>query len=208
MRCIRVSVVCAGVVAIVIAGASAPSIAQTAPSAGKIPITTSSDDARALYLKGRDLAEKLRATDARKFYEQASAKDPGFALAYVGLANTSGTNREFVEAVTKAAGLVTKVSDGERHMIRALESALKNDPAGVLKQYTELVAQYPNDERAQMLLANNYFGRQEYQKSIDHFLKATQINASFSQPYNQLGYAYRFLESMAKRKRHSRNTSS
>ena len=45
-----------------------------------------------------------------------------------------------------------------------------------------------------MLLANTYFGRQEYQKSIDHFVKATQINPSFSQPYNQMGYAYRFLE--------------
>ena len=42
-----------------------------AASATKIPITTSSDDARQLYMKGRDLAEKLRATDARRLYEQA-----------------------------------------------------------------------------------------------------------------------------------------
>jgi tetratricopeptide (TPR) repeat protein len=177
--------------------ASAPAVAQTAAAAGKIPITTSSEEARALYLKGRDLAEKLRATDARRFYEQAAAKDAGFALAYVGLANTSGTNREFVEAVTKAVGLASKVSEGERHMIQALDAGLKGDPASVLKHYTELVAQYPNDERAQMLLANTYFGRQEYQKSIDHFVKATAINASFSQPYNQLGYAYRFLDKYA-----------
>ena len=53
-----------------------------AASATKIPITTSSDDARQLYMKGRDLAEKLRATDARRLYEQAIVKDPNFALAY------------------------------------------------------------------------------------------------------------------------------
>jgi tetratricopeptide (TPR) repeat protein len=182
---------------LVVCAVSAPAVAQTAAAAGKIPITSSSEEARVLYLKGRDLAERLRATDARRYYEQAAAKDAGFALAYVGLANTSGTNREFVDAVTKAVALAPKVSDGERHMIQALDAGLKGDPASVLKHYTELVAQYPNDERAQMLLANTYFGRQEYQKSIDHFVKATAINASFSQPYNQLGYAYRFLDKYA-----------
>src|SRR4029077_14179404 len=61
--------------------ASAP--LASAQTAGKIPITTSSNDARELYLKGRDLQETLRATDARNLYEQAVAKDPNFALAYV-----------------------------------------------------------------------------------------------------------------------------
>jgi tetratricopeptide (TPR) repeat protein len=178
---------------LVVCAAGASAVAQTGSATGKIPITSSSEEARALYLKGRDLAEKLRATDARRYYEQAAAKDAGFALAYVGLANTSGTNREFVEAVTKALGLAAKVTDGERHMVLALEAGLKNDPPAVLRHYTELVALFPKDERAQTLLANTYFGRQEYQRAIDHFVKATEINAAFSQPYNQMGYAYRFL---------------
>ena len=194
MRCTRFAGARAVLALLTVCAAGAPAVGQTATAAGKIPITTSSEDARALYLKGRDLAEKLRATDARRYYEQAAAKDAGFALAYVGLANTSGTNREFVEAVTKAVGLAAKVSDGERHMVFALEAGLKNDPAGVLRHYTELVTRYPTDERAQTLLANTYFGRQEYQNAIDHFVKATEINAAFSQPYNQMGYAYRFLE--------------
>lgn len=68
------------------------SLAQTKPAADKVPITTSSEQARKLYLQGRDLAEKLRATDARKFYEQAVAADSNFALGYLGLANTSGSS--------------------------------------------------------------------------------------------------------------------
>lgn len=44
------------------------------------------------------------------------------------------------------------------------------------------------------LLGNTYFGRQEYDAAITNFTKATGINPSFSQPYNQLGYAYRFLD--------------
>jgi tetratricopeptide (TPR) repeat protein len=168
--------------------------AQDKQAADKIPITTSSAEARQLYVKGRDLAEKLRATDARRFYEQAVEKDKNFALAYVGLANTSGTTKEFIDAVTRATSLAIGVSEGERHIIGGLESGLKADPAGTLKHYTELVRLFPKDERALTLLGNTYFGRQEYETAIKHYEKATSINPSFSQPYNQLGYAYRFIE--------------
>jgi tetratricopeptide (TPR) repeat protein len=171
-----------------------PAIARAGDSSDKIPITTSSEEARQLYLQGRDLAEKLRATDAHKYYEQAVAKDGNFALAYVGLANTAGTTKEFIEAATRAASLAGGVSEGERHIILAVEAGLKGDPASVLSHYTSLVQLFPNDERAHNLLANVYFGRQDYESAVTHFVKATTINPSFSQPYNQLGYAYRFLE--------------
>ena len=169
-------------------------LAHTQESAAKIPITTSSAEARDLYLKGRDLAEKLRATDARRFYEQAVAKDKNFALGYVGLANTAPGTREFIDAVTRASALAGSVSEGERHLIGGLEDGLKGDPAGVLAHYTELVRLFPNDERARTLLGNTYFGRQEYDTAITHYVQAATTNPSFSQPYNQLGYAYRFLE--------------
>ncbi len=110
---------------LVVATWIAPAAAQTAPGAGKLPITTSSDEARTLYLQGRDLLEKLRGTDARRLFEQALAKDADFALAHVGLANTSGTTKEFIDAATRAAGLAGKVSEGERHLILALEAGLK-----------------------------------------------------------------------------------
>ena len=153
-----------------------------------------------MYLKGRDLAEKLRATDARRFYEQAVEKDKNFALGYVGLANTVATTKEFIDAVTRAASLAGGVSEGERHMIGGLEAGLKADPAGTLKHYTELVRLFPNDERALTLLGNTHFGRQEYETAIKHYEKATGINPSFSQPYNQLGYAYRFIETLRRRR--------
>jgi tetratricopeptide (TPR) repeat protein len=168
-------------------------IAQSAGSPSKIPITTASDDARQLYLQGRDLAEKLRATDAHKYYEQAVAKDANFALAYIGLANTSTTTNEFIEATKRAASLSGQISEGERHIVLAGEAGLKGDPAGALAHFTTLVQLFPNDERAQNLLGNAYFGRQDYEKAVQAFVKATTINPSFSQPYNQLGYAYRFL---------------
>jgi tetratricopeptide (TPR) repeat protein len=90
--------------------------------------------------------------------------------------------------------LAGKVSEGERHLILALEAGLKGDPKGNLTHLTELVRLLPNDERAHTLLGNLYFGRQDYEKAITHYVKATSLNAEFSTPYNQMGYAYRFLE--------------
>jgi tetratricopeptide (TPR) repeat protein len=194
MRSILVSGRTLACVLLVALSAGAPLFAQTKAAADKIPITTTSEEARKAYLQGRDLAEKLRATDARRYYEQAVAADKNFALGYLGLANTSGTNKEFVDATTRAASLAGQVSEGERHMILAVESGLKGDPASVLSHYTELVRLFPNDERAQTLIGNVYFGRQDYDSAIKHYVKATTINPSFSQPYNQMGYAYRFLE--------------
>ena len=186
------TVTCA--VVVVLSAGTQPVPAQTQQPSGKVPITTSSDEARKLYLQGRDLAEKLKATDAHQLYQQAVAKDNTFALGHLGLANTSGTTKEFIDATTRAAALAGQVSEGERHMVLGLEAAMKGNPASVLSHYTELVKLFPNDERAQMLLGTNYFARQDYQTAVKHFVRATTINPTFSAPLNQLGYAYRFLE--------------
>ena len=60
--------------------ASAPSAAaQTAHAAGKVPISTASAEAKADFIKGRTLAENLRAHESREFMRRAVAKDPDFA---------------------------------------------------------------------------------------------------------------------------------
>lgn len=170
---------------------------QAKEAAGKIPITTKSEEARQLYLKGRDLVEKLRATDARKYYTEAAAKDPGFALARLGLANSAGTAREFFDAAKAAVALAPKASEGERLMILGLDAGAKGDFPAQKSLYTKLVAAFPEDERAQTLLGATYFGQQDYASAIEHYKKAVAINPAFSTPYNQLGYAYRFLGNYA-----------
>lgn len=160
---------------------------------GKVGITTDSDEARALFLTARDLAEKLQAASARPVYREAIAADPDFALAYFGLANAAGSNDEFFENLEKAVSLVDRVSEGERLMITGLDAGVKGDPEKQLELYKELVGSFPNDERAHQLLAGLYFGRQEYETAIEHYSHATEINPEFSPAYNLLGYANRSL---------------
>jgi tetratricopeptide (TPR) repeat protein len=160
---------------------------------GKVPITTSSNEARQLYLKGRHMADTLRATDARQFYRQAIAKDPGFARAYLDLAANAGTAKEFFDPLKKAVALADKVSEPERLMILGLDAGARGDVAGQKARYSKLVELYPKDERALVLMGNYYFGLQDYLSAIAEYEKATAVDPSFSQPYNQLGYSYRFL---------------
>jgi tetratricopeptide (TPR) repeat protein len=161
---------------------------------GKIPITSESAKAREYYLKGRDLAEKLRGQESIEYFEKAVAEDPDFALGYLNLAFVTPSAKGFFENLDKARALVDKVSEGERLWILGTEAAVNGFPMEQRKHYQQMVAAYPNDERAHNLLGNHYFGLQEYAKAIDEYEKATQIAPDFSQPYNQLGYSYRFLE--------------
>jgi tetratricopeptide (TPR) repeat protein len=160
----------------------------------KVPITTASPDARALYLQGRDLLEKLRITDAHRNFEAAVAKDKGFALGYLGLANTAPTTRDFFAALDRAVALADKASEPERWMIRGLAAGATGKPSQQKELYGQLVQAYPRDERALTLLATFYFGQQDYPRAIELYSKAVAINPQFTSPYNLLGYAYRTVE--------------
>jgi tetratricopeptide (TPR) repeat protein len=166
-------------------------------AAGKIPITTKSAEARALYVKGRALFETLRAVDARKQFQLAVAKDKDFALAHFMLANTSQSNQEFFDELGKAVALADKVSEPERLLIRGLDAGAKGDVATQKEVALKLVEVVPNDERAHNNLAGYYFGQQNYAESVAEYEKAVKIDPKFSQPYNQLGYAYRAMDNYA-----------
>jgi tetratricopeptide (TPR) repeat protein len=168
-----------------------------AANAGAIPLSTSDQDARRLYLEARSKSEQLRAHDARELYEQAAAKDPTFALAHYQLAINSATAKDFFAHLKEAAALADKASEGERLMILALEAGGNAEPKKALEYLQELVATYPNDERAHFLLGGALIGQQEYDKAIEQYRRTIEINPDFSPAYNSLGYAYRPLEKYA-----------
>ncbi len=172
-----------------------PAAAPAAPAAaGKtVPITSKSEEARKLYLEGRDLSEKLKAVEGHARAEAALAKDPEFAMGYVLLANTAQTNRDFFDAVKKAVALADKVSPGEKDLILGLDAGARAQPKEQRERYERLVAAFPDDPRAHMLLAAHHFGQQEFELAIGQYNAATKLDPMFTAPYNQLGYANRFL---------------
>src|SRR5262249_55746212 len=89
---------------------------------GKIPITTSSEEARKEFLTGRDLSERLLAQDSLQHFDKAIALDPEFASAELARANSSPTPKEFFEHQKKAVSLAAKASNGEKLLIMANEA--------------------------------------------------------------------------------------
>jgi tetratricopeptide (TPR) repeat protein len=162
-----------------------------ASNAGKIPVTTSSEDARKEFLQARDIAESLRLQDSIQHYDKAISLDPNFALAELGRANVAQSAKDFFAHLNKAVSLADKASDGERMLIQATEAGANADPAKQKELLEKLVAAYPNDERAHLALGGYYFGQQDYTKAIEHYKRATELSATFSPAYNILGYAYR-----------------
>jgi tetratricopeptide (TPR) repeat protein len=165
--------------------------APTPVGGGKIPVTTASAEARTEFMQGRDLAEKLRITDSIAHFQKAASLDPNFALAELSLANSAPTGKEFFEHLNKAVSLANKASDGERFLILATQAGANNNVVKQKEYLDQLVAAYPNDERAHFNLGGYYFGQQDFAKAIEHYKKATELAPSYSTAYNILGYAYR-----------------
>ena len=106
---------------------AADSADAAAERGDEVAITTGSDEARTLYVKGRALSEQLRTHDARKQFDQAAAKDPTFALVHYDLATISPTPKEFLAHLNEAVKHSSKASEGERLMILALEAGANGD---------------------------------------------------------------------------------
>ena len=172
--------------------ACSPAMSDDAASAGEVPVTTSSDEARALYLEARAMADNIDMTDAYMKYEEAVAADPNFAMAYVGMANTAPSTDAFVAAVNQAVALADQVSEGERHIIMAQQAGMLSNPTEAMDHLTTVVEMFPEDERAHSQLGTLYFGRQDYATAASHYERATAINPEFVAAYNMLGYSERF----------------
>jgi tetratricopeptide (TPR) repeat protein len=163
----------------------------TNTESGKIPLTTSSDEARKEFLTGRDKSERLLIQDSIQHFDKALSLDPNFALAELSRANVSPTAKEFFDHLKKAVSLADKASNGERLLILSAEAGANGIQTSQKEHLEQLVAAYPNDERAHFTLGGYYFGQQDFAKAIQHYKKATELAPGYSGAYNILGYAYR-----------------
>ena len=158
---------------------------------GKLPITTSSEEAKREFLQGRDLADKLLIHDSLQHFEKAVALDPQFASAELARANSSPTAKEFFEHLKKAVALSNNASEGERLLIQANEAGANGDTVKQKEYLDKVATAYPNDERVQFTLGGYYFGQQDFPQAIEHYRKATELDPTYSSAFNLLGYAYR-----------------
>jgi tetratricopeptide (TPR) repeat protein len=154
-----------------------------------IPITTSSKEALAAYVEGRDLREAVRIREAIPCFEKAAALDSNFAMAYLNLAMTAdnaAVSRTYFE---KAKSLAGKVSEGEKLDILCFEAGRAGNTALLKELREKMAAMYPKDKRVQYNMAGFYFNQKEYAKAIERYKKVIDADPAWAVPYNEMGYA-------------------
>jgi len=176
-----------------------PAAAPAAAEAVEIPITTASEEARAVFLEGRVLSDNLRTDEAREHFDKAIELDPDFAQAYLYRSFAFTSNEDLKSHLKQAVALADNVSEGEQLLIKQSKAFnLDNNLGEWLELRRQLAQKYPGDKRARNLLGVAYFSRDEDAKAIAEFEAAVALDKNFPPPYNQLGYAYREIREYEK----------
>lgn len=171
------------------------SIGCTTQKIKEIPITTSSIEARELFIQGREFLDNNLLQENIQFMEKAIAKDSAFAMAYYYLALSQSNYDDFSANLNKAVSLADKVSEGEQIIIYAFqEEYMLNNLEKAQELYQKLVDIYPHDKQAHLIFGSFYYGIQEYNKAIEELQKAIEIDSDFASPYNMMGYSYSRIE--------------
>jgi tetratricopeptide (TPR) repeat protein len=154
----------------------------------EIAITTTSDEARQLFLQARDRLENSEIGKAAALFDQAIQKDPGFALAYAMRSQSGGGSVVARENREKAMALIGKVSKGEQLLIHYIDAQAGGQTA-LVKQYLDsLLLSFPRDKRIQLLAGLYYRGLADYKKSVMYYEQAARLDSNYAPPYNLLGY--------------------
>ncbi|GMG88008.1 tetratricopeptide repeat protein [Biformimicrobium ophioploci] len=170
--------------------ASNISAGESSPSA-KMPITTASKEARALYLEGRQLQENLNEEKAAEKFQQAIAKDKNFALAHAALASRITGANEALGHIAKAKALAGKVSKGEQLWIQAISQRFNGSPGGSIKSLNELAKMYPQDKRVTFALGNAMqWGGADKEEALAVYKKVIAQHPEYAPVYNSIGYLY------------------
>jgi tetratricopeptide (TPR) repeat protein len=175
-------------------GQPEPPVAESSsasPTEEKVPLTSSSGEAIALYLEGQAYADHLRTLEARNKALAAIEMDPEFAMAYRMLAFNAQSTTQFFDAVGKAEEHMGNASEGEQLYVRALIAGAENDQEVQFEALAGVMRLYPGDERTHMAMANYFNGQQDFENAVLHFGHATTINPEFAGAFNSLGYAHR-----------------
>lgn len=168
-----------------------PAEDKTAPAPMEMPVTTKSDEARAAFLEGRSLIDRIRFTEAEPKLRKAVELDPDFASAHAFLAIAAG-GVEADKAAARAAELAADLPAAERLWITSLAAAFRNDIGAARAGYAELVKEAPTSWRAQWAAGNFYSGTGDTAAAVKAFEASIALNPDNGPIYNSLAYLYAF----------------
>jgi tetratricopeptide (TPR) repeat protein len=154
----------------------------------KMPITTSSREARELFLEGRQQLENFQWQESYELMEKAIELDPFFAMAYLYQSQAIGQGKGYYEEILdKAYRLSELVSEPEKERIlyaRAYQRMQKD----AMKQHVDAMRRLcPHDERLLNLMGWYHYQNGDYGNAAIYYERATKENDQFHPAFKMLG---------------------
>lgn len=155
-----------------------------------------------LYLKGqnalRGLPTKEVVQSAIGYYEGALKKDPGFALAYAGLAKANlrmyqeTKDRIWMDEASRAAQQAQQINSALPQVYMALGSVYSATGKNVeaIEMLQKALSLAPNSDEAYRLLGKAYLASGKGSSAIDAFKNALKIDPYYWSNSDDLGKAY------------------
>jgi tetratricopeptide (TPR) repeat protein len=140
----------------------------------KAYVLTQSVPALRAYNEGLQLARANKFSDAATKFEQATADDPAFALAFSELAQaykSLGFDDKAELASRQAVTLSDNLPESEKFLIQADNAVVTNDTTRAIDAYEKLTALQPDDTDAQFELAKLYEKAANWDAARQHLAK-------------------------------------
>lgn len=166
---------------------------------------TANPEAYELYLQGRFFWNKRTAVDLRKsidYFNQAIAKDPNYALAYAGMAQSwcvltpygGGSPMETYPnaetAATKALAIDNTISEAVA-ALASVKAMYQFDFGGALKEYERAIQLNPNEPTTHHWLATDVLTNTgQHERELAEMKRAVELDPLSLVLHTNLGNAY------------------
>ena len=172
---------------------SLPEAASTEPDRPVADVTTHSADAYRYYLEGTDAGWKFYWKDAQRSLEKALDYDSTFAMAYYRLGGLSiGEDRLMYAA--KGLEYADRASNREQYYLKGFYAHASGDYAEAIEIIEEALRKYPDDK--ELLYTLGFicdFNLHGFDRAIEHYTRAIEIDPMYKIAYNSLAYAYHYV---------------
>jgi tetratricopeptide (TPR) repeat protein len=160
-------------------------------ASGEMPITTSSAEARHLYLHGLDhYGNYLQIEKALQAWRASVGKDPRCAMSWAMIARISRDPKETQAARTHAKSLSPRVSKGEQLFIKWVTAVAEDNYLDGIAALNDLLAEYPGDKWILFNAGDWLVSQSAYRRAQPMFEKAYALDPKFPAVLNDLGYTY------------------
>ena len=159
-------------------------------ASAKLPVTTSSAQARASFEKSMREFEEYRIPESLQDLRVATKADPNFAQAFILISRMSQDPAEQAATCKQAKQLAAKVSPSEQLLIRWLADAQENNYLPAIAAMNDLLAKYPRDQRLAYLAGDWLMQQFRYEQAVAVLERALALNPDYAAALNDVAYGY------------------